>query len=765
MGEPDPASAAVRGVGAANADEAGRGKGGIGAVGYSIRFDDRTGPRTRIKFLTDGMVLREMLGSDSAVAAGRLGVGAEDGDTGRQDKGKGKAKVDGINGHAEQGSAEEEGAVSKEPAVTAPANGKAKRNSGLGLLSRYSVLVIDEAHERTLRTDMVLGCVKRIQAMRKKKRAAWIARGSPDGETVTELKVVVMSATLDASAFSTFFDGAPVLYVRGRQHGVATYHTPQPCLDWSDAALRAVLQIHVSRAPGDMLVFMTGQEEIESLARSLAHYAPQLSSLQRPEGASAPLELLVTPIYAALGPAAGARVFAPTPPRTRKVVLATNIAETSITIPGIKYVVDCGLAKEKAFTPSTGVETLAVRPISQSAAAQRAGRAGREGPGECYRLYTEAAHDDLEKAPTPEIIRTDLAAATLQLVALGRDPWHFDWMDAPDAEALQHACIGLVQLGAVTLTCEKDDKIEEEGADSDEENKDITGPMPPIRITALGKRMANLPLDPAYARILLAASDVSPVVARQARDLVALLSADRGVFVEPHDANKRDDATRAKAAFAHPSGDHATLLKVLAAFRAADASARATARGAAISAAGANGNANGKRAHSDAQAARAELKAWCETHFVHERAMRNVLSIRTQLARLCVQAGIVCDDASDFAPRSRDPSSALPASDPVSDDEAEIESEGESSARAGLWVSRNGNRAQRDEEQDKEEDYVELRRCFLEGRFTHLALRQPDGTYKRLQTSQVSCALLSPIWPHLVRILTDTCSGFFLARS
>ncbi|CDR36750.1 RHTO0S02e06348g1_1 [Rhodotorula toruloides] len=207
-----------------------------------------------------------------------------------------------------------------------------------------------------------------------------VGKKSAEERDPTELKIVVMSVTVVAQRFSDFFDRAPVLYVAGRQHTVnahyAEEHQPdflQP--DFLDAALETVYQIHTCYPPGSILVFLAGQEEIEGLAASIKSFLPSLQK-EFPHAE----ELLVTPLYAKLHAAEQAKAFLPSPPRTRKVILATNIAETSVTIPGVKYVVDCGLAKEKRYHAGTGIDSLVTESISQSSAKQRTGRAGREVP-------------------------------------------------------------------------------------------------------------------------------------------------------------------------------------------------------------------------------------------------------------------------------------------------------------------------------------------------------------------------------------------------
>ncbi|CAM0142926.1 Salivary acidic proline-rich phosphoprotein 1/2 [Umbelopsis sp. WA50703] len=418
-------------------------------VGYSVRFDDTSSQHTMIKYLTDGMLLRELL----------------------SDK----------------------------------------------LLKRYRVVVLDEAHERTLRTDMLFGMVKEIQRIRKE----MVQNGDKE---ISELKIVVMSATLDAEKFSEYFNRAQIMYVSGRLFPVKVYNTIEPQSDYLDAALVTIFQIHMRRPKGDILVFLTGQEEIEALTTLLTDYAGQLpSSVQA---------LLPCPLFAALPPAQQQKVFDPAPTNTRKVVLATNIAETSITISGIRYVIDCGVAKVRGFNPKVGVESLLIHPISKSSARQRMGRAGREAAGFCYRLYTEPSFAELEENTVPEIKRCNLSAAVLQLKATGIDDvLGFDYMDRPSRTSLSRALEQLYSLGAI------DDK----GA-----------------LTQDGKQMAEFPLDPLFSKVLIQSQPYE--CTSEIISIISLLSVDSVFFTPP---DKRDNVAEAKKRFLHPDGDHLTLLNVL----------------------------------------------------------------------------------------------------------------------------------------------------------------------------------------------------------
>ena len=290
--------------------------------------------------------------------------------------------------------------------------------------------------------------------------------------------------------------------------------------------LQTIFQIHISAPKGDILVFLTGQDEIDAAQQNLEETSKKLGSKIG--------ELIVAPIYANLPSELQSKIFEPTPEGARKVVLATNIAETSITIDGIVYVIDPGFVKENVYNPKTGMESLVVTPCSRASANQRSGRAGRVGPGKCFRLYTKwAFYNELEENTTPEIQRTNLNSVVLLLKSLGiNDLIEFDFMDPPPAETLIRALEQLYALGALN------DKGE---------------------LTKIGRQMAEFPTDPMLAKAILAADKYGCV--EEVLSIIAMLGESSSLFYRPKD--KKFHADQARNRFTNKSGgDHFSLLNI-----------------------------------------------------------------------------------------------------------------------------------------------------------------------------------------------------------
>lgn len=373
-------------------------------------------------------------------------------------------------------------------------------------MSKYSVIMLDEAHERTIATDVLFALLKKA------------AESNPD------LKIIVTSATLDSKKFSQFFHNCPVVKIPGRTFPVEILYTQEPEMDYLSAALDSVLQIHVSEPPGDILVFLTGQDEIDTSCEVLYERVKALGD--------SVAELIILPVYSSLPSEMQSKIFEPTPSGSRKVILATNIAETSITIDGIFYVIDPGFVKVNAYDPKLGMDSLLVSPISQAQANQRSGRAGRTGPGKCYRLYTEKAYNE-EMLPNtiPEIQRTNLSNTILLLKAMGiNDLLNFGFMDPPKVHTMLSALQELYTLGA----------LDDDGY-----------------LTRLGKTMSDFPMEPKLSKTLIKLTELE--CSEEVLTIVSMLSV-QNVFYRPKDKQTLADQRRAR--FFNSQGDHLTLLNV-----------------------------------------------------------------------------------------------------------------------------------------------------------------------------------------------------------
>lgn len=406
-------------------------------VGYAIRFEDCTSGKTMIKYMTDGILLRESL---------------------------------------------------REPD-----------------LDNYSAIIMDEAHERSLSTDVLFGILREIVARR------------------TDLKLIVTSATMDATKFANFFGNVPTFTIPGRTFPVDLFFSKCPVEDYVDAAVKQTLQIHLQQNEGDILIFMPGQEDIEVTCEVLQERLSEIDN--------AP-QLLILPIYSQLPTDLQAKIFQKAEKGIRKCVVATNIAETSLTVDGIMYVVDSGYCKLKVYNPRIGMDALQIYPVSQANANQRSGRAGRTGPGQCFRLYTERQYkDELLVTTVPEIQRTNLANTVLLLKSLDvQDLLQFHFMDPPPQDNILNSLYQLWILGAL----------------------DNTGTL-----TKLGRQMAEFPLDPPQCQMLIVSADMG--CTEEILIIVSMLSVP-SIFYRPK--GREDEADGVREKFQVPESDHLTYLNV-----------------------------------------------------------------------------------------------------------------------------------------------------------------------------------------------------------
>jgi ATP-dependent helicase HrpA len=451
-----------------------------GAVGYQVRFTDRTSPGTRVKLMTDGILLQEL----------------------ESDPG----------------------------------------------LRRYDTLIIDEAHERSLNIDLLSGVLKRLLPRR------------------TDLRLIVTSATIDPGRLCEFFGGAAVIEVSGRSYPVEVRYRPLVAEDEDAAELSlpegivaAIRELDAESAGGraDTLVFLPGEKHIREAAEAL-------SKARLPETE-------VLPLYARLSAADQTRIFQAH--GQRRVILATNVAETSLTVPGIRHVIDSGLARISRYSPRGKVQRLHVERISRASADQRKGRCGREAAGICIRLYSEEDFEAREEFTPPEVLRTNLASVILRMAVLGLgDPESFPFLDPPDARLINDGVRLLEELEAMS-----------DGR----------------RLTSLGRRIARLPVDPRLGRMLLAAARH-----RCLAEMLVIAS-----FLETQDPRERpadmqQQADEKHAMFADTRSDFVSVLNLWRAF---------SEQAAALS-----GN---------------QLRRWCREHFLSLLRMREWQDLHGQLTR------------------------------------------------------------------------------------------------------------------------------------
>lgn len=470
-------------------------------VGYAVRFDFKCTANTKIRYYTDGVLLRETL-------------------------------VD-------------------------------------PLLSKYSVIIVDEAHQRSLHSDILLGLLKKI----KRKRP--------------ELRLIITSATLDAKLLKDFFESNPfsesqpekddtyILSIQGKQFPVDTYYLQEPCKNYLQTCKETILRIHQTEEPGDILVFLPGSEEIDSVIHLLEdEYTGNNSNT-----------MYCLPLYSTLPLHQQMQVFEPTPPNLRKVILATNIAETSLTIEGIKYVVDSGFMKLNYFDVKTGIDALLTVPITQSTAIQRTGRAGRTWSGKSYRLMTEGMFESLPCYPLVEMQRMDISWVVLQLQALGiKDILHFDFLSSPSTSQMIYTLELLFSLGA----------IDERG-----------------QITTIGLQMAEMPIEPRLAKCILASVDYG--CTEDMLSIAAMCSVEYA-FITPRVHASQESKQKVQEdieSFLHMGSDHLTLLNIYRQFEEVDKST--------------------KKNNTT------PVKSWCDSHSLIYPILRRAKEIKKHLTQILVR--------------------------------------------------------------------------------------------------------------------------------
>jgi ATP-dependent helicase HrpA len=463
-------------------------------VGYKIRFSDRTGSKTRIKFMTDGILLAETQGNRK--------------------------------------------------------------------LTGYDTLIIDEAHERSLNIDFLLGYLKDL------------IKARPD------LKLIITSATIDTEKFSRHFDNAPVIEVSGRGYPVEIRYCPWEAThdaeeepSYIDQAVQTVLDLRRHDLPGDILIFMPTERDIRETTELLTQALDD-----RRSKSSWPGQAIVLPLFGRLSPGDQKKIFKSWP--GHKVVVATNVAETSITVPGIRYVVDTGLARISYYNARARTTRIPVAPISRASCDQRQGRCGRIGPGVCIRLYSEENYANRPEYTLPEIKRSDLAEVILKMIALKLgDPVTFPFIDPPTNRALADGYTLLYELGAIASVHGR-------------------------RLTTRGRIMARLPLDPRISRLVIAAREQNAL--REVLIIAAALTI-QDPRVRPAGQEKEADAMHAQ--FADPASDFLTHLSIWNLYH------KTTAK----------------------VGSRSQLKKFCSNHFLSYQRMREWQDIHAQLKELLAE--------------------------------------------------------------------------------------------------------------------------------
>lgn len=592
-----------------------------GTVGYAVRFDQFTPRNMKIRFVTEGMLLQDILEDPdlkkySAVIVDEIHERTLDVDL-----------VTGFLKKIVMGDKKgRQGVPLKVVMMSATVDVKAIINffdPQEGGPQESNLQKVDQKESNLKEDDLKEGAESRRSSVSSgTSYSTWEGFSSDNnGEVVDDSKnsdkkagdnaaIIRLSsdssATLDGQIPNNTDKAKPLVksniithFVEGRQYDVKVFYLPAAVHDYVDVALRTIHKIHTTRPyPGDILCFLTGEDEINTLGQMVAKMAKDLNNKEVPF-------LKIMPLYGKMDAASQQMIFEPLKTkRTRKIVLATNIAETSVTVPGVRYVIDCGKVKIKEFRPALGLDSLLVKPISQGSAMQRQGRAGRESEGECYRLYTIEQYNDLPKLDMPEILRTDILHAILTMKARGvEDPMTFPLMDSPGPHAMVGALSQLLALGALS-----------------EDNK----------ITKIGRILAHLPLSPPYGRVIVTAAEAGDGCVLDAIDAIACLDADGDVFKRPTSEKDIQETQGARDSLNRREGDILTILTTMRKYL--------------------------------AQPSKKEREIWCQQHQVNPATMKQALLVRNQLQVKCVREKLLSvkpDDSEDFEPIPEDQGQTL----------------------------------------------------------------------------------------------------------